>query len=107
MKRDCPNCSSNTISVQELLFADCRCGNCHRIVGVRRIWSALASIVIFTVAIVTTLIVLIELDLWAALLWFTLPVGALGYLKARYCPLETKPEHFRSGDTTGASHRSG
>lgn len=107
MKRNCPNCRSNTISVKELLFGNCRCASCLRVVGVHRVAAALSSIVIFTVAIITTLIVLIELDIWAALLWFTLPVGALTYLKVRYCPLETKSEPFNSGGTSGASHRSG
>ncbi len=97
MKRICPNCSDQTISVRELVFRDCRCRNCLRIIGVHRVASVIASIVIFTVAVVTTLIVLIELDLWAALLWFTLPVGALSYVKARFCPLDTRPESHQPG----------
>lgn len=107
MNRKCPNCSGNTISVRELLFGDCRCKSCLRIIGVHRIASAFASFIIFTVAIVTTLIVFIELDLWAALLWFTLPVGALSYVKARFCPLQIKPESHRSGGASGAAHRPG
>ena len=107
MKRKCPNCSSETISVRELLFGDCRCKSCLRIIGVRRIVSAIASFVIFAVAIATTLVVLVALDLWAALLWFTLPVGALSYVKARFCPLEARPKPHRSGGTSGAAHRPG
>lgn len=107
MNRTCPNCSSNTISVTELLFGDCRCKTCRRVIGVPRIVSAIASFVIFSVAIVTTLIVLIELDLWAALLWFTLPVGALSYIKARFRPLRVKEKPNHSGGTSGAAHRPG
>ena len=107
MNRKCPNCSSKTVSVRELLFGDCRCKSCLRVIGVRRIVSAIASFVIFAVAIVTTLIVFIELDLWAALLWFTLPVGALSYVKARFCPLEVRPESRHSGGASGAAHRPG
>lgn len=107
MKRTCPNCSRNTISVRELLFGDCRCAGCGRVIGVHRVAGALSSIFIFAVAIVTTLIVLIELDIWAALLWFTLPVGALTYLKVRYCPLETRPQSLNSEGSTGAPHRPG
>lgn len=107
MKRNCPNCSGQTISVRELLFGDCRCRSCLRVIGVHRVASVMASIVIFTVAVLTTLIVLIELDLWAALLWFTLPVGALSYVKARFCPLETRPESHQSRGASGAAHRPG
>ena len=107
MNRVCPNCAERFVSTKDLLFGNCRCGNCHCIVGVRRLVAAVANLVIFTVAIVTTLIVFIELDLYAALLWFTLPVGALSYLKIRFCPLEVKPEPYRSGGSSGAAHRSG
>lgn len=105
MKRTCPNCASQSVSTRELLFGNCRCGSCRCIVGVRRFASAIANAVIFAIATLTTLIVFIELGLYAALLWFTLPVGALSYLKARFCPLEVKPEPFRSGG--GAAHRPG
>lgn len=107
MKRECPNCHSETISVRELLFGNCHCKSCLRIIGVHRIASAVASFVIFSVAIVTTLIVLIELDLWAALLWFTLPVGALSYVKARFCPLEAKPKSHHHGGTSDTAQRPG
>ncbi len=107
MKRKCPGCSSDTISVKELLFGDCRCKSCRQVIGVHRVASVFASFAIFTVAIVTTLIVLIELDLWAALLWFTLPVGALSYVKARFCPLQIKPGSHRPGGASGAAQRPG
>ena len=46
--------------------------------------------VITAVTLATTLMVLIQMGLYAALLWFPFPIGALGYLKARFCPLEAK-----------------
>ncbi len=107
MNRVCPNCASHSVSTKDLLFGNCRCASCHCIVGVRRLAAALANAVIFTVAIVSTLIVFIVLDLYAALIWFTLPVGALSYVKIRFCPLEVKPEPYRSGDSSGAAHRPG
>ncbi len=107
MKRSCPNCSSPSIRTKDLLFGDCRCPGCLRVVGIHRVAAAISSFVIFTVAIVTTLIVFIELDLYAALLWFTLPVGALSYLKARFLPLVTRPGSYDSGGTNRASHRPG
>lgn len=107
MKRACPNCASQSVSTKALLFGNCRCVSCRCIVGIRRLALAVANAVIFATAIVTTLVVFIELGLYAALLWFTLPVGALSYVKARFCPLEVKPEPFRSGDSSGAAHRPG
>ncbi len=107
MNRVCPSCTIESVSTRDLLFGNCRCGHCRRIVGVRRFASVLANAVIFATAIVSTLIVLIELGLYAALLWFTLPVGALSYVKVRFCPLEVKPEPFRSGGSSGAAPRSG
>ncbi len=107
MNRKCPNCSSDSISTRELLFGDCRCRGCLRVVGVHRIASFIASIVIFAVAVLTTLIVFVQFDLWAALLWFTFPVGALSYLKARFCPLEVKPGSHQSDGAPGAAHRPG
>ncbi len=105
MNRACPKCASRSVSTKELLFGNCRCGSCRCIVGVRRFAAARANAVIFTVAVVTTLVVFIDQGLYAALLWFTLPVGALSYVKARFCPLEIKPEPFRSGG--GAARRPG
>mgnify|MGYP001822723811 CR=1 len=105
--RKCPQCASASIRIKDLLFGDCRCRKCRSVVGIHRIASVLSSIVIFVVAIVTTLIVFIELDLYAALLWFTLPVGALSYLKARFLPLVTRPRTRASEETHSASHRPG
>ena len=107
MNRNCPNCSNNSIALKELLFGDCRCGVCLAVIGVHRIASAVSSFFIFAIAIVTTLIVLIELDLYAALLWFTLPVGALSYLKVRFCPLVTRSDSPGPGEPDSASHRTG
>lgn len=48
------------------------------------------NILIFAVTAVTTTMVLMQSGLYAAILWFTLPIGSLSYIKARYSPLETK-----------------
>lgn len=90
MNRECPSCARSSIPVKELLFTDYRCAECRELVGVQSIVAAISSFLIFVVASVTTLMVLIQLGLYAALVWFTAPVGALGYLKARFGPLETK-----------------
>jgi hypothetical protein len=38
----------------------------------------------------STIAVVAQFGIYAALLWFPFPVGALGYLKARFSPLEVK-----------------
>ena len=52
--------------------------------------AAFFSVLIFFVTITTTFMVFVQMGGYAALLWFTLPIGALSYLKARFSPLETK-----------------
>ena len=90
MNRACPSCANLSIPVSEILFADYRCEECRDLVGVRSFIAAVASLIIFIVASLTTLMVLVQLGFYAALVWFSAPVGALCYLKARFGPLESK-----------------
>lgn len=69
--------------------AECPC--CRSLVGVHRAAAAGFGILILPVTLASSLIVLIQAGFYAALLWFPFPIGALGYLKARFCPLE--PRH--------------
>jgi hypothetical protein len=48
------------------------------------------NILIAAVALTTTIMVLMQLGVYAAIVWFPFPVGSLSYLKARFSPLETK-----------------
>ena len=88
--RRCPNCSKPSVPVKGLLFGDSRCTNCGSFVGVHRIASMSFSLLIFAVTVPTTIMVLAQQGLYAALLWFSCPIGALSYIKARFCPLEIK-----------------
>lgn len=56
---------------------------------------------IFLVTAVTTFIVLVELGFYGALIWFSVPVGAMSYIKARFGPLEVKSEPGLPGKTSG------
>ena len=47
-------------------------------------------VVIFAITFVSTVAVLAQFGIYAAILWFSFPIGAIGYLKARFSPLETK-----------------
>ncbi len=60
-------------------------------VGAHWFFSGVFYVTIFIVASVTTIIVLSQFGVFAALLWFSFPVGAIGFLKARFSPLVTKP----------------
>jgi uncharacterized protein (DUF983 family) len=87
MQRICPNCSVRAIPVAELLFGVCHCPNCRLDVRVNRLASILFSLVIVVVTVATSLMVLSLFGVYAVILWFAFPIGAIGYLKARYCPL--------------------
>ena len=54
--------------------------------------AAVFSVIIFVVTVISTLMIFVQMGGYAALLWFTLPIGALSYLKARFSPLETKSD---------------
>jgi len=59
-------------------------------VGVRRLAAAAFYFTAFLVTGFSTLIVAVQLGYLWAVIWFTVPIGALAYLKARFSPLETK-----------------
>ncbi len=92
MLRKCPNCSEDTISVGNILFADCFCAECEALVGVNRVVTAASSFLITVLAVSTTLLVYFQVGPWAAFVWFTVPVGAMSYLKARFGPLQVKDQ---------------
>jgi len=45
---------------------------------------------IFVTTTLSTIAVLAQQGLYAALIWLPFPIGAIGYVKARFCPLVTK-----------------
>ena len=92
MKRTCPKCGRESIKVSDILFADARCPSCHTVIGVHRFALWISNLVISVVAITTSLVVLIQSGLYAALIWFPFPVGALSFIKARFSPLQVRNE---------------
>lgn len=88
--RRCPNCSKDIVPTNELLFGDSRCANCGCILGVHRIAAMSFSVLILAVTLSTTIIVLAQQGIYAALLWFSCPIGALSYIKARFSPLKVR-----------------
>ena len=49
------------------------------------------GILIFMVTLFSTLVILNSQGLYAAILMLPLPIGAIGYLRARFCPLQASP----------------
>ena len=92
--RTCPNCQQASIPVAELLVTHATCPNCRAIVGPHWSLAAISFIVIFTVTIIATIVVLAQFGIYAAILFFSFPIGALGYLKARFAPLVVKNAAF-------------
>ena len=87
MHRICPNCSVKTIATADLIFGDCRCPACGTRVRVNRFASLLFSLVIIVVTVGSSVAVFTMFGIYAVILWFAFPIGAIGYIKARFCPL--------------------
>ena len=92
LNRKCPNCSSESVSVTKLILSDVQCPNCGRMVGVHWVFRAIFFVVILVATIIVGLVVLIDQGLYAVLLLVSLPIGAIGFIKARYCPLVVRKQ---------------
>ena len=90
MVRVCPSCMARSIPVSGILLSSCYCAKCGALVGVHRIASVGFNVIIFVATLTTTTMILMQSGLYAAILWFTLPIASLSYIKARFSPLETK-----------------
>jgi len=102
MNRDCPACRANKIPVSGLIVSAADCPGCGALVGVHWFWRILFFLVTLLVTVPSTIAVLAQQGVYAALLWLPFPIGAIGYLKARFFPLETKrrrPEPRRASHT--------
>lgn len=87
MNRSCPNCSSASIPTGDLLLGSVRCPVCRARVGMQRLVSLLFSVLIVVVTVATSYMVLSLFGIYAVIVWFVFPVGAIGFLRARFCPL--------------------
>ena len=92
MRRSCPNCSAETIATRDLLLGDCVCRNCKSRIGVNRAASMQFSLIIVLVTVATSIMVFSLFGIYAVIVWFIFPIGAIGYLKARFCPLVAKQQ---------------
>lgn len=90
MNRTCPNCSRKSIPVASLMLSRANCPTCGTLIGVRRYYAALFFVITFAVTATSRIAILAQQGLYAALLWLPLPIGALGYIKARFCPQQVR-----------------
>jgi hypothetical protein len=90
MKRICPNCSERTVPIKRLLLSNYDCRACGAVVRAHWFYGMLFYFLTFVVTLFFTLAVLASQGLYAAILMFPLPIGAIGYLRARFCPLEAR-----------------
>lgn len=88
--RTCPVCSQPSIPPSELLVSDAKCPQCGSTIGVHWLFGTFFYVVIFAVAGISTVVVLARFGIFAAILWFSFPIGAIGYLKARFSPLVSR-----------------
>ena len=92
MYRRCSNCSERSVLLSGLLFSRAVCQDCNAIIGAGSICSAVFFVITLVLTITTTAAVMGHQGFYAGLLWLPFPIGAMGYLKARYCPLEVKAD---------------
>ena len=92
MNRKCPNCSEDAVSVSGLILSDVRCTRCNQLVGVQWVFRAVFFVVILVTTVLLGVVVLIDQGLYAAILMISLPIGAIGFIKARYCPLVVRKQ---------------
>ena len=79
--------------VRQLMLSRHTCQSCGAIVQPHWLIGALSSCVIFGASAAFFLLILASEGFYAALLLLPLPIGALGFLKARFCPLQAaEPE---------------
>jgi uncharacterized protein (DUF983 family) len=87
MQRICPNCSQRSIPLSGLLLGACRCAACGHYVRVNRVAGFLFSILTVVITALTSYAVFALHGIYAVIIWFAFPVGAIGYIKARFSPL--------------------
>lgn len=100
MKRKCPGCLQRSVPVSRLILSDVLCPNCGQLVGVRWLFKAIFFLLILVATLVVGLVVLVDQGLYAALLMISLPIGAIGFIKARYCPLVVKKQEPGAAGTS-------
>ena len=93
MLRVCPACHKDSISPGSVFQSNCECQKCRSIIGVHWIITAISFPIIALVAAISTVVVYKSFGYMHAIVLFPLPIGALGYIVARFSPLQVKEWH--------------
>jgi len=89
-----------SVPVSGLILSDVLCPRCGRLVGVQWIFKAVFFVLVLVATLVVGLVVLVDQGLYAALLMISLPIGAIGFIKARYCPLVVRKQESGTEGTS-------
>lgn len=91
-----------TISPGALILSHEECTNCGKMVGVHWLAGAVFFIIITVTTLVSTIAIYTQFGYLSAVVMFPFPIGALGYVKARFFPLSVKDwptSHSNAHDT--------
>ena len=77
-----------------MIISDVTCNACGQLVGVHWVFKAVFFVIILAVTSLTVIVVLVDQGVYAALLIFSVPIGAIGFIKARFCPLVLKRRKY-------------
>ena len=92
MTRRCPHCSSDSIPVSDLILSDVTCPRCRQRIGVHWLFRAVFFVLVTVTTLLTGFVVAVDQGLYAALLVISVPIGAIGFIKARFSPLVVRPQ---------------
>ena len=100
MNRECPACSERSIPVSKVLLSDFYCPACATRIGFHWAIKLAFAAVIVPVTLISTVMVLVQMGLYAAILWAPFPIGSISYIKARLCPLVTRADDWGPGSAS-------
>ena len=87
--------------MSELILSDAYCQNCQSRVGIQWFFRITFFLVTLIATVAVGLIVLVAEGLYAALLVISVPIGAIGFIKARFCPLVVRDPEPAAGNPSG------
>ena len=86
--------------MSELILSDTYCPRCQSRVGVQWFFRAFFFVITLAATVAVGVVVLAAQGLYAALLMISVPVGAIGFIKARFCPLVVRVKDLVAEDST-------
>jgi len=94
LKRYCPYCSRKSVPVSELILSDAYCRQCCSEVGVHGVFRLFFGLLTLIACVIIGVSVYAIQGLYAMLLIVSLPIGAIGIIKARFSPLVVRTRRW-------------